>query len=110
MRNKSRLAFCDFSCIMSPLFSPSEKKTSLFYLSCVKERREYEESLRRFIPDAYYQGIPFKVPDLRRLFNEDEIKDAALAIDEDDESDFEKHPYRILVAMIVTLSRFVPSV
>lgn len=66
-----------------------------------QEREEYEESLRRFVPDAFYQGIPFKVPDIRRLFSEEDVKEAVDAIDNDDESDFEKHPYRIFVAMML---------
>ena len=42
------------------------------------------------------------MPDIRRLFSEEDVKDAVDAIDNDDESDFEKHPYRIFVAMMVS--------
>ena len=42
------------------------------------------------------------MPDIRRLFSEEDVKEAVDAIDNDDESDFEKHPYRIFVAMMVS--------
>jgi len=79
----------------------AEEKQTQAKMALEKEREEYELTLRKFTPDAYYQGIPLMTPDIRRLFSEEEIQLAVKAIDTNSEIDIDAHPYRIFVSVIL---------
>jgi len=79
----------------------AEDKQTQAKIALEKEREEDELSMRKFTPDAFYQGIPIKIPDLRRLFTEDEIQLAVKAIDTNSEVDIDAHPYRTFVSCIL---------
>lgn len=88
----------------------AEEKQTQAKAALENEREEYELSLRKFTPDAFYQGMPIAIPDLRRLFTEEEIQLAVKAIDTNSEIDIDSHPYRIFVSVILERSPILKPV